>query len=70
MKKRLLAALLAFIMIAACFNLAGCGNKEEDEDEEKLAGQRVAMTMTLWLQAAEGTEVDDESVAQVEKAIN
>lgn len=68
MKKRLMSALLALIMLVSCFAFAGCV-KEEDNNEEA-AGQRVAMTMTLWLQAAEGTEVDAESVSQVEKAIN
>lgn len=69
MKKRLLSALLAIITVISCFAFAGCVNNDED-DENNAASQRVAMTLTLWLQAAEGTEVDNESVSQVEKAIN
>ncbi len=68
MKKRIISALLAILMLVSCFGLTGC-NKEE-ETEVDLTGQRVSMTLTMWLPAAEGTEVDDESVAQVEKAIN
>lgn len=67
MKKRLTAAFLAVLMLVSCVLFAGCGKEEEPESN---AGQRVAMTMTLWLQAGKDTEVDKESVAQVEKAIN
>ena len=67
MKKRLLSALLALLMLVSCFAFAGCGEEEETDEN---VGQRVAMTLTLWLQAGKGTEVDNESVAQVEKAIN
>lgn len=69
MKKRLMSAFLALVMLVSCFAFTSCVNDEEDTDEAA-AGQRVAMTLTLWLQAAEGTEVDAESVSQVEKAIN
>ncbi len=69
MKKRIISAILAILMLLSCFGLTGC-NKEEEEKEVDLTGQRVAMTLTLWLPAAEGTKIDDESVAQVEKAIN
>ncbi len=68
MKKRIISALLAIVMLVGCFGLTSC-NKEEEE-EVKNVGQRVATTLTLWLPAEKGTKIDDESVAQVEKAIN
>lgn len=70
MKKRIISALLAIVMLVGCLSLNACGQKEEENDETKNVGQRVATTLTLWLPAAEGTKIDDESVAQVEKAIN
>lgn len=69
MKKRIISVLLAILMLAGCFGLVGC-DQEEDVTGVDTTGQRVAMTLTMWLPAAEGTDVDDESVAQVEKAIN
>ncbi|MBE6563093.1 MAG: hypothetical protein E7660_05095 [Ruminococcaceae bacterium] len=73
MKKRIISALLAILMLVSCFGLTGCNQDKEETTEEEAAdliGQRVSMTLTMWLPAAEGTKVDDESVAQVEKAIN
>lgn len=68
MKKRMLSAVLALIMLFSAFSLAACG--EDDDGNNETIGTRVPTTLTLWLPTAEGTKVDDESVAQVEKAIN
>ena len=65
--KRILSALLALLMLVSAFSLAGCSKEEEESEVTKT---RVATTLTLWLPSEKGTGVDDESVAQVEKAIN
>lgn len=68
MKKRIISAVLALLMAISCVSLTSCGD-EEKIDTSKI-GARVATTLTLWLPAAKGTSVDDESVALVERAIN
>lgn len=76
MKKRILSALLAFLMIFSVVALASCDASSSKKDDTADSGDetsvtaRVPLTLTMWLPAAEGAEVDDESVAQVEKAIN
>ena len=67
MKKRLISALLALIMLVGCFAMSGCTQEESEIDT---TGKRISMTLTMWLPAAKDTDVDDESVAQVERAIN
>jgi len=66
MKKRLLSVLLVLLMFVSCFTMTGCG----EETEEEVQTVRVGTTLTLWLPAAKGAEVDDEAVVNVENAIN
>lgn len=70
MKKRLLSALLAVLMIFSAFSFVGCGGEEEPEEEKETVERRTPVTLTLWLPAAEGTEVDDEAVSLVERKVN
>lgn len=53
-------------MFVSAFALTGCG----EEEEEVQTQDRIGTTLTLWLPAAEGSEVDDEAVINVENAIN
>ena len=66
MKKSLLSIVLAALMCFSCFALSSC----QSETEVDNTGTKVGMTLTLWLPAAEGTEVNDEAVVNVENAIN
>ena len=67
MKKRFMSALLALVILVGCFAMTGCTQEEDNIDT---TGKRISMTLTMWLPAAKGAEIDDESVAQVEKAVN
>ena len=67
MKKRLLSLLLAVVMFMTAVLMTGCGKEEEEEETTEIV---FPVTLTLWLPAAEGSEVDDESVVYVENAIN
>jgi len=67
MKKRLLSLFLAAIMFASAVLMTGCGKEEEEEEVTEIV---FPVTLTLWLPAAEGSEIDDESVVYVENAIN
>ena len=67
MKKRLVSLLLAALMFVSAVFMTGCGKEEEEEDTTEIV---FPVTLTLWLPAAEGSEVDDESVVYVENAIN
>ena len=67
MKKRILSLILASVMMLSCFALYGCGDDTESDSDQV---GRVPTTLTLWLPAAEGTEVDSEAVVNVENAIN
>ena len=66
MKKSILSVLLAFVLALSCVTLFGC---ESETNENETIGT-VGTTLTLWLPAAAGTEVDDEAVSNVENAIN
>lgn len=66
MKKSLLSMILAVIMLVSCFTFSSC----QSETEVDNSGTKVGMTLTLWLPAAKGTEVNDEAVVNVENAIN
>ncbi len=68
MYKKILALILAMLMVAGMF--IGC-SVEDDEDEEGLdpdTSTRVSMTLSLWLPTDEDTT--DEAIALVEEAIN
>ncbi len=54
-------------MLASALFMTACGKEEEEEEITEIV---FPATLTLWLPAAEGTEVDDESVVYVENAIN
>lgn len=67
MFKKIIALVLAMLMIAATF--VGCGEKDgEDGEADTEASARVAMTLSLWMPTEEGTT--DEAIALVEEAIN
>lgn len=66
MKKSILSVLLALVLALSCVTLFGC---ESETNENETIGT-VGTTLTLWLPAAAGTEVDDEAVINVENAIN
>ena len=67
MFKKILALILAMIMIAATF--VGCGEEEEEDGKADTdASARVAMTLSLWMPTEEGTT--PEAIALVEEAIN
>ncbi len=53
-------------MLSSVF-MTACGKDEEEEDETEVV---FPVTLTLWLPAAEGSEIDDESIVNVENAIN
>ena len=69
MKKRLLSLLLVITMVFSAFILASCGENDDEEVKDEVE-YRVNTTLTLWLPAAEGTEIDPASVLNVESAIN
>ncbi|MBR6916755.1 MAG: hypothetical protein IKN38_01090 [Clostridia bacterium] len=66
MNKRIVSLILCIVMIMSALMLTGCG----EEEEETITVTRAAMTLSLWLPAAEGSEIDDEAVVNVENAIN
>ncbi|MBR0302519.1 MAG: hypothetical protein IJQ80_01570 [Clostridia bacterium] len=66
MKKRFLSFALALFMFASAISMTGCTSKKEDDS----SSIRVPITLTMWLPAAEGSEIDEESIVQVEAAIN
>jgi len=67
MFKKILALILAMLMIAATF--VGCGeDDEEDGAADTEASARVSMTLSLWLPTENGTT--EEAKTLVEEAIN
>ncbi len=66
MKKSIMSVILALVMSLSCVALFGCGSEPVETDNIGT----VSTTLTLWLPAARGSEVDDEAVVNVEAAIN
>ena len=66
MKKSIMSVILALVMSLSCVALFGC--QEEEQQSESIG--TVGTTLTLWLPAARGSEIDDEAVINVESAIN
>ena len=66
MKKSIVSVILALVLSLSCVVLFGCGDEETASDSIGTVGT----TLTLWLPAAKGSEVDDEAVINVENAIN
>ncbi len=66
MYKKILALILAMLMVAGM--LISCSGEEEEDDEAADSSTRVSMTLSLWLPTDE--ETTDEAIALVEDAIN